>query len=269
MSPAGGTSAAVASHPSAESQAPAARTSAPWFAPVLLGALFGALVAGRLETGALCVVAAWFAAWRAGASAPPWRWLVPLALTGLFAWGLNLYLTPGRPLAGWPPAFGRVATTEGLRLGALLELRVVGALTAVIGLRAAWPGERAADEAARVLRPLGRIGVPIAEARVVTGLALRFAPLLRDEGARITRVQDLRAGRKPRGLGEWLTRRRAAAVPALVGSLERAERVALALEARHYRLRPAPAGEGRHPASALWAVLVGVALALVALGWRG
>jgi energy-coupling factor transporter transmembrane protein EcfT len=48
-------------------------------------------------------------------------------------------------------------------------------------------------------------------------------------------VQDLRAGRPPRGAREWWQRRRAAAVPTLVSSLERAERVALALEARGYR----------------------------------
>ena len=70
------------------------------------------------------------------------------------------------------------------------------------------------------------------------GLALRFAPMLGAETARIARVQELRAGRPPRGMGERLQRLRATVVPALVGSLERAERVALALEARHYRLRP-------------------------------
>src|SRR5206468_12197591 len=116
---------------------------------------------------------------------------------------------------------------------------------------AAWPGERAADAVARLLGPLERLRVPVREARAMLGLSLRFAPLLQAEARRIARVQDLRAGRPPRGAGEWLTRRRAATVPLMVGALERAERVALALEARHYRLRPpgAVAGwGGRTPA---------------------
>jgi len=242
---------------------------ASWLAPILLGAMLGSLVAGRLETGAMCATVAIVLAARAGARVPPRRWTLPLAVTGVVAWALNLYLTPGRPLPGWPPAFGHVATREGLALGALLELRLVGALAAVAGLRATWPGERAADEAARWLRPLGRVGVPVAEARVMTGLALRFAPLLRDEGVRIARVQDLRAGRKPHGIEEWLTRRRAATVPVLVGSLERAERVALALEARHYRLRPASIGGVASPARAPIAIVFGLALCLVAVVWRG
>jgi energy-coupling factor transporter transmembrane protein EcfT len=248
---------------------PANTDEASWLAPILLGAMLGSLVAGRLETGALCAAVAVGLAARAGARLPSWRWSVPLALTGVFAWTLNLYLTPGRPIAGWPAWFGRVPTQEGLVLGALLELRLVGALAAVLGLRAAWPGERAADEAARWLRPLARIGVPVAEARVLTGLALRFAPLLREEGVRIARVQDLRAGRRPRGLEEWFTRRRALAVPVLVGSLERAERVAMALEARHYRLRPATIGAGARSAWAPFALALGLALALTALLWRG
>jgi energy-coupling factor transporter transmembrane protein EcfT len=237
-------------------------------APILVGAMLGSLVAGRAETAVACVAIAWLAAWRAGASWPSHGWLVSLACAGAFAWALNLYLTPGRTLGGWPSLFGRTATAEGLALGTLLALRVIGAFSALAGLRAAWPGEHAADWAARRLWPLRHLGVPVAEARVVTGLAIRFVPLLRAETARIARVQDLRAGVPPRGVREWWTRRRAAAVPAMVSTLERAERVALALEARHYRLRPV---EDRPASAGSWSVpgaILGTALALVALLWR-
>jgi energy-coupling factor transporter transmembrane protein EcfT len=51
----------------------------------------------------------------------------------------------------------------------------------------------------------------------------------------------------------------------MVGSLERAEQVAMALEARHYRLRPIESGP-----HAPWAArLLGVAIAAAALVWRG
>jgi hypothetical protein len=66
----------------------------------------------------------------------------------------------------------------------------------------------------------------------------------------------------------------------MVGALERAERVALALEARHYRVRPPGAAvgwedAGRPPSSErpartgghAW-VLLGGLLAAVALLWR-
>jgi len=248
--------------------------AAPVAAPMLLGALVGSLVAGRLETGVLCLAVGLAAAVPAGARSPGGRWTLTLAIGLALGWVLNLYLTPGRPLPGpWPTIAGRHATDEGLRLGLLLSLRVAGAFTAVQGLRAVWPGERGVDAVARALAPLERLRVPVRDVRAMLGLALRFVPLLQSEARRIARVQDLRAGRPPRGAREWLQRRRAATVPLLVGALERAERVALALEARHYRLRPAgvavSSSVARAPGrSGRLAALVGGTLAVVALLWR-
>jgi energy-coupling factor transporter transmembrane protein EcfT len=248
------------------------RATRPHLGPLLVGAMLGALVAGRSETALLCLAVALVTARAAGAPAPSGRWLLTLAAGAMVAWALNLYLTPGRPVAGgWPVLGGRHASAEGLAMGLLLTLRFAGACAAVHGLRAAWPGERAADAAARWLAPLERLRVPVREARAMLGLALRFSPLLAAEASRITQVQELRAGRRSRGAGEWLQRRRAAAVPTLVGALERAERVALALDARHYRLRPPaadpPATAGS--AAALSAgVAVGTGLVALALLWR-
>ena len=243
---------------------------------LLLGAMAGSFVAARFETAVPCVVVALLAAAAAGARRPSWRWFSIVGTGAALAWTLNLFLTPGHVLP-WPrPGTGPLpwlppwrATREGFTLGALVALRLAGAAAALYGLRAAWPGERAADEAARLARPLEWLGVPVARSRAMLGLSLRFAPLLADEARRIARLQDLRAGRPPRGLGEWLVRRRAATVPTLVHSLERAEQVALALEARHYRLRPVGAGS-RSSMSARdwgWAATGGV-LAGVALLWR-
>src|SRR5439155_9774102 len=150
---------------------------------------------------------------------------------------LNLYLVHGAPLA-LRRVLGLAATAEGGRAGALLALRLVGAAAALHGLAAAWPGERAADELAARLRSLERLRVPVSEARLMTALALRFVPLLTTEYRRIARLQELRAGSPARGVREKLERQRAVAIPAVVAAIETAERVALALEARHYRLRP-------------------------------
>ena len=251
----------------------------PYLAPLLCGALLGAMVAGRIESALLCLTVGLASAVAARAVAPPRRWWGTLLTGAAIGWALNLYLTPGTPLTGWPTLVGRHATREGLGLGLLLTLRVAGAFAALQGLRAVWPGERAADAVARLMAPLEALRVPVREARAMLGLSLRFAPLLGAEARRIARVQDLRAGRPPRGAGEWLTRRRAATVPLMVGALERAERVALALEARHYRLRPPSAGPGRSggmgaakaPHSRLvsgLAAALGVTLAGVALLWR-
>ena len=237
-------------------------------APLLVGTLIGSMVAGRIESALLCLALALAIAVALRAAWPSWRWRLALLSSAAIGWALNLYLTPGQPLPGaGPPWFGRVPTREGLELGALLTARLAGAMVSIQGLRAAWPGEQAADAVARLLAPLERLKVPVREMRLVMGLAVRFAPLVANEARRIARIQDVRAGRAPRGPTEWLTRRRAAAVPTMVASLERAERTALALEARGYRLRPLPA-TSLGVAAAAWA-LAGAAVAAAALLWRG
>jgi energy-coupling factor transport system permease protein len=237
-------------------------------APLLVGTLIGSLVAGRIETGLLCLGIAAATAVVVGARWPSRRWILTLAASMLVGWALNLYLTPGAPMpASWPRLMGQTPTRDGALLGVLLSLRLAGAVTALQGLRAVWPGERAADALAYWLAPLERVRVPVRDVRAMVGLSLRFAPLLEGEARRIARVQDLRAGRAPRGVGEWLQRRRAAAVPTLVSALERAERTALALEARGYRERPL-----RKPAAAplsAVAAIAGWGVAGVALLWRG
>jgi len=243
--------------------APARRARPETLSPLLLGAMVGALIAGRLETAALCVLTAFAAAALAGAGWPKPAWLRLLATGATLSILLNLYLNPGRPLP-LPAIFGLRATWEGLTNGILLVMRMLGAAASVHGLRALWPGERAADEIAGLLAPLERLRVPVRHGRAVLSLALRFAPLVTDEFQRVARVQALRAGRPPRGAGEWMERQRASIVPAVVGSLERAERVALALEARHYRLRPVTRG----PRSPWLATGAGLALVAVALLWR-
>lgn len=234
-------------------------------APLLLGALAGSLVAGRLASATGCMLLAGACAAFAGARWPRSSAVRLVGIGMAVAVVLNTLLIPGRPLGPLPHA-----SVEGLRLGALLALRLAGAAAAVHGLSAAWPGERAADELTRLLAPLERVRIPVREARAVLALALRFVPLLAEEGARIARIQALRAGRPPRGWRERFTRRRAVVVPVVVNALERAERVSLALEARHHRLRTLALPETGTGGRMGWAWgLAGLAVALTSLVWRG
>jgi len=237
--------------------------------PLLVGALVAALVATRWESAVLALAVALLTAAYAGARPPGRAWWAGLAAGAALALALNAWLTPGRPLAGVPVLFGHAATSEGLRGGALVVLRMLGALAAVQGLRALLPGDAAADALARALAPLERAGLPVGNARAILGLSARVVPMLRDEWLRVARVQRLRAGGPPHGAAARLRALRAGAVPALTGALERADRVALALEARHYRVRPlAPPGTQRSGGSiAGWSVAA-VLVAACAL-WRG
>lgn len=247
---------------SALAGARAIRDSSAWAAPLLLAAMVGGLVAGRFETGAFCLGLAAAISFAIGAPWPGRRLWTTLSVGLGLALLCNALLMPGH--AFWRGPFGARATWEGLDRGALLGLRLFAASLAIHGLRTAWPGERAADEIARGLAPLERLRVPVSASRTIAGLALRFAPMLAAEARRIAALQALRAGGPPRGLRQRLARQRAALVPTLVSALERADRVALALEARHYRARPI----GRGAPSPWWGLALAVAIVGVALLWR-
>lgn len=235
--------------------------------PILIGALVASLIAGRIETAMLALGVAIGAAALSGARMPSRRWLFTLACGAAIAMAMNLYLTPGSPWPSLPVVFGHPATREGATGGIGVVLRMLGALAAMQGLRALLPGERGADAIARVLAPLEKVGAPVADLRVVLGLSARTMPLLRDEGERVRRVQRLRAGGPPHGWNGRMRALRAATVPVMVGALERADRVALALEARHYRTRPlAPPARGARGSLAGWSAAL--ALVLVCALWR-
>jgi energy-coupling factor transport system permease protein len=199
-----------------------------------------------------------------GVPRPPARWLWAACTGAGLAFLLNLYLNPGTPLPAGA-LLGRSPTLEGAAYGILLALRLVVGMAAAWVLARALPAERAADGIARVLSPLRWLGVPADPLRAGIGLALRFAPLVRDEGERIARIQEARAGGPPQGLLERLERARAVLVPLLVCTLERAERVALALEARHYRGRVPMA---RESGTAWGPAAAGAALAAWGMLWR-
>ena len=232
------------------------------FGSILLGALAASMIAGRFETAGFAIAVGACAAGAAGARWPRGPWFVALAWGAGLAIVLNLYLMSG-PELPLPRLFGAPATEAGLSKGLLLAARLVGAAIALHGLRAAWPGERAADEMASRLMGLERLGVRVRSMRALIGLALRFAPMLAAEHRRMARLQDLRAGGPPRTLGERFQRIRAVVIPTVVASIETAERVTLGLEARHYRLRAVPRSHG----GALAAIAGWVVFGIVAL-WR-
>jgi energy-coupling factor transporter transmembrane protein EcfT len=247
----------------AEPEAPTRNVARDAWAPVLIGALAGSLVAGRFETLFACLLIALAGAIQLGAPRPAARALGMLTVTLISAVLLNLYLVRGRTLP-LPHIFSAVPTAEGLRYGFLLAGRLLGAAIATHALASLWAAERAADELAGRLGALRWIGVPLDDLRAVFALALRFVPLIGEEAGRIARLQALRAGRPPRGLAGRLERLRAALVPALVATLERADQVSLALAARHHRHRPPRVTSWPWPAS-----LAGLLLFAGALLWRG
>jgi energy-coupling factor transport system permease protein len=90
----------------------------------------------------------------------------------------------------------------------------------------------------RLLHPLGRVGLPVHDIVLMVQIALRFLPLLADEAERIAKSQACRGANWGTGRGGPVQRTRQVLpmlLPLFLTSLERAEAMALAIEARGYR----------------------------------
>jgi energy-coupling factor transporter ATP-binding protein EcfA2/energy-coupling factor transporter transmembrane protein EcfT len=159
------------------------------------------------------------------------RMLLPVAILGVLAAGAHLVTNAeGVTLLAAGPV---TVTSGGMEAGARTWLRLAGPVLVALSLAGARPPAEVARELRALLERL-----PLARRMAAgTGLAVllvaRLAPLARDEVRRIERAQWARGG--AHGRGGILGRARllvSIAVPAIIGTLLRAQRLALALELR-------------------------------------
>ena len=159
------------------------------------------------------------------------------------------------------------ALATGLRLGLLiLQAALVTATTAPLDLVAGLE---------QLLRPFRRVGVPAHDLAMMTGLALRFLPVLADEAQRISAAQAARGADLQSPGRARLRALVALVVPMLLGVFRRADRLALAMESRGYRGEEGRS-RWRRPrfgradlVAAAAAVLLVAAVTTASIGWRG
>lgn len=122
------------------------------------------------------------------------------------------------------------------------------------------------DACVRLLRPLGRIGVPVADVGLVLSLALRFIPIVAEEYQRIHLAQRSRGVRFDEGPLVKRVRVWASVLTPLVVSLfRRADRLAESMAARCYTDGSAACVESRpllNSDRVILALGLGLALAL-------
>jgi len=125
------------------------------------------------------------------------------------------------------------------------------------------------DGLERLLRPLGKLGIPIHEIALMLSIALRFIPTLLEETDKIIKAQKARGVELESGSLVKRTRNMIPIViPLFVSAFRRAEDLAMAMESRGYN-----GGKGRTRLRQLmltWrdaaVAVIGVALTLV-IGW--
>lgn len=191
--------------------------------------------------------------------------ILPVAVLAAGLLAFHLVLTPGRPLfvfAGWQ------FTYPGLALGGRVALRLILLVMVAAAVSGTTSPVALSQAVGWWLKPLGRIGLPVADLSLMLGLALTFIPVIKAEADRLVLAQrargiDLQGGLwwlQPRGWSAML-------IPLLVGTVRRAENLALAMENRKFRPGQTRTERYQSQAGISDYLLAGAFLLLVVLAW--
>jgi energy-coupling factor transporter transmembrane protein EcfT len=168
-----------------------------------------------------------------------WEAIRPVRVFLLLLLLLHMAGTGGEPIPPFP-LWKITITREGLATGFIVAWRFgLLVISAAYLTMTTSPSELVAG-LDRILKPLGRIGIPTNDLTTMVSLALRFVPTLLSEvdrmkEARLARGASLSAGNIPARLKTVIS----LAIPVVLNSFKRAEEIAVAMEARAYGMSPA------------------------------
>lgn len=146
---------------------------------------------------------------------------------------LHLFLTPGHPILGIY-RLGLAGTHEGLLEGIVYCLRLVDFLTFAALLTLTTPPMPLTDGLERLFSPMERLRVPVRDLSMMTAIALRFVPTLAEEAESLRRAQKARGAKFGGSLVERIRALVPILIPLFVRSFQRAEELAVAMEARGF-----------------------------------
>lgn len=169
--------------------------------------------------------------------------LKPVLFLLCFTTVYHLFFTKGDVVFQWEIFSGHTITVtwQGLKNGAFIVLRLVYLVIGSSLLTYTTTPTKLTDGIESLLKPLGKIGVPVHDLAMMMSLALRFIPILLEEANRIMKAQSARGASFEEG--NIVVRVRAITsilVPLLVSATRRSYDLALAMEARCYH-----GGKGR------------------------
>ena len=150
----------------------------------------------------------------------------------------NLFFTPGEPLV---QIWKLTITKEGATFAGLMAVRLTFLIIGSSVMTLTTTPNNLTDGMESLMKPLGKIKVPVHEIAMMMSIALRFIPILLEETDKIMKAQiargaDFESGniiKKAKAMVPLL-------VPLFISAFRRANDLAMAMEARCYR-----GGDGR------------------------
>lgn len=161
------------------------------------------------------------------------RGLKPILFIILFAFGLNIFFTPGKELVHF---WIFTITEEGLRQAFFMGMRLILLIIGTSMLTLTTSPIELTDGIEACLNPFKRFGVPAHELAMMMTIALRFIPTLLNETDKIMKAQMARGADFESGnLASRAKSLIPLLVPLFISAFRRADELAMAMEARCYR----------------------------------
>ena len=169
-----------------------------------------------------------------------WQALRPVVFILLIALIMQLFFTPGERIWSLGPL---KITREGVINSGVVFLRLVVMLISAYLLTATTSPNELTHGLERLLKPFGKFGLPYGEIALMLTIALRFIPTLTAEAERLLKAQEARgADYNTKGLTNKAKAFLPLIVPLFINAFKRADELAVAMEARGYRIG-APRGK--------------------------
>ncbi|UCD62954.1 MAG: energy-coupling factor transporter transmembrane protein EcfT [Candidatus Zixiibacteriota bacterium] len=131
--------------------------------------------------------------------------------------------------------FGFKLTSGGVRMAVFYSLRLVIFISMAFLITLTNSPSELADAMTKLLRPLRKLRFPVYDLALIIFIALRFIPILYEEFTAIRNAQMIRGVRFTGPLLARLRKTTSIIVPVFVAAIQRADELALAIEARGYR----------------------------------
>ncbi len=157
--------------------------------------------------------------------------MVPLVAITI---GFHLLFPPQGEIAPFR-LFGWEVVGSGLSRGVYFSLRLLLFVSIAFLVTLTTSPSDLAEAIMKVLRPLRKIGVPVNDLGLILFVALRFIPVLYEEFVIIRNAQILRGVQFDGRLAVKIKRSTAILIPVFLAALNRADELALAIQARGYR----------------------------------
>ncbi len=131
--------------------------------------------------------------------------------------------------------FGFAVTSGALASAAFFSLRLILFLGIAFLVTLTNSPSELAEALAQLLAPLKRIRVPVDDLGLILFIALRFIPILYQEFTAIKQAQMIRGVSFTGSLVDRIRKTTSILIPVFVAAINRADDLALAMEARGYR----------------------------------